>query len=76
MQIYPIKQTCSRTSINHIRRKVKLLWIVIDLTEIAHSYAMTCTLDVVKRRAVEVFHAVVFHLYFVCVFDDVLYPDK
>ncbi len=76
MQIYPIKQTFSRTSINQIGRKVKRLWIVVNLTEIAHGYAMTCTLDVVKRRAVEVFHAVVFHLYFECVFDDVLHPDK
>lgn len=76
MQIYPIKQTCSRTSINQIRREVKRLGIIVNLTEIAHGYAMTRTLDVVKRRAVEVFHAVVFHLYFECVFDDMLHPDK
>lgn len=59
MQIYPIKQTCSRTSINHIRRKVKLLWIVVDLTEIAHCYAMTCTLDVIDRRLVKVVYLVI-----------------
>lgn len=76
MQIYPIKQSCSRTSIYQIRREVKRLGIVVNLTEIAHGYAMTCALDIVKRRAVEVFHAVVFHLYFECVFDDVLHPDK
>ena len=76
MQIYLIKQSCSRTSINQIRREVKRLGIVVNLTEIAHGYAMTCALDVVKRRAVEVFHAGVLHLYFECVFDDVLHPDK
>lgn len=76
MQIYPIKQTCSRTSVYQIRREVKRLRIVVYLTEIAHGYAMTRALDIVKRRAVEVFHAVVLHLYVESVFDDVLHPDK
>ena len=56
MQKYTNNQTSSRTSINHVRREIEGLRVVVNLAEISHCYAMARTLNVGKSRALRVVH--------------------
>lgn len=76
MQKYSISQTSSRTSINHVRREIEGLRVVINLAEISHCYAMARALNVGKSRALRVVHLVVHYGGVERVGVEVLHPDK
>lgn len=76
MQKYSISQTSSRTSINHVRREVEGLRVVVNLAEISHCYAMARALNVGKSRALGVVHLVVHYGGVERVWVEVLHPDK